>query len=75
MDENMIVIDPQIMTGKPVVKGTRITVEHILEELSQGRTIDDLVAAHPRLSKQMVLAALDYAAKVLKSDVIHISIA
>ncbi len=43
----MITSDPAIVMDKPVIKGTRITVEHILEELAGGRTIDELLDAYP----------------------------
>lgn len=56
------------MMGKPAVAGTRITVDHILEELGAGRTIEDLRAAHPRLTRESVLEALTYAAGVLRNQ-------
>ncbi len=68
---NLIQSDPLIMMGKPVVAGTRITVELILEKLAAGEGIEQILDAHPRLTKEAVLAALDFAAKVLKADVIY----
>ncbi|MGO9413260.1 MAG: DUF433 domain-containing protein [Spirochaetia bacterium] len=65
-----IISDPDIMMGKPVVAGSRITVEYILEELAHGQPIDTLVASHPALTREGVLAALAYAAKVLRLDVV-----
>jgi uncharacterized protein (DUF433 family) len=59
------------MMGKPVVAGTRITVELILEKLGAGETIDQLLEAHPRLTREAVLAALDFAGKALHADVIY----
>jgi uncharacterized protein (DUF433 family) len=53
-----IVSDPEVMMGKPVVIGTRITVELILEKLGAGETVDQIVEAHPRLTREGVLAAL-----------------
>jgi len=50
------------MMGKPVIKGTRITVEQILNILSQGNSIDDVLLAHPHLTKEQVHAALSFAA-------------
>lgn len=58
-----ITSDPNIMMGKPVIAGTRITVEHILEELAAGATTEDLLKAHPRLTREAVQAALTYAPK------------
>jgi uncharacterized protein (DUF433 family) len=66
-----IVADPGVMLGKPVVAGTRITVESILERLAAGETIEQLLDAHPRLSREGVLAALAYAAETLRSDVVY----
>ncbi len=57
-----------VMLGKPVFKGTRITVEHVLAELGNGMSEKDLLAGHPRLSRDHVLAAMSYAADVLKLD-------
>jgi uncharacterized protein (DUF433 family) len=68
---NLIQSDPLIMMGKPVIAGTRITVELILERLAAGESIEQILDAHPRLTKEAVLAALDFAAKVLKADVIY----
>jgi uncharacterized protein (DUF433 family) len=59
----LIVSDPAIMMGKPVIAGTRITVELILEKLAAGESIDQLLDAHPRLTRPAILAALDFAAK------------
>jgi len=67
MHESLIITDPKIMMGKPVVTGTRITVEYILEELGAGRSFDDLLAAHPPLTRQSILAAFAYAARVLRN--------
>lgn len=53
--------DPNTMMGKPVIAGTRITVELILEKLAMDETIDQILAAHPRLTREAVLAALDFA--------------
>jgi uncharacterized protein (DUF433 family) len=71
MSETLIQSEPLIMMGKPVVAGTRITVELILEKLAAGETIDEILEAHPRLTKEGVLAALDFAAKALRADIIY----
>jgi uncharacterized protein (DUF433 family) len=71
MEQNLIVSDPAVMMGKAVVKGTRITVELILEKLAAGETMDDLIEAHPRLSPDAIRAALAFAVDVLKSDVVY----
>ncbi len=54
---DQIVSDPEIMMGKPTIKGTRITVELILEELGEGLSVDEVLAAHPHLNREQVLAA------------------
>lgn len=71
MSERLIQSDPSIMMGKPVVVGTRITVELILEKLAAGETIDQILDSHPRLTRAGVLAALDFAAKALRSDIVY----
>lgn len=53
-----------VMMGKPVFKGTRITVEHVLRELAAGTTLKDLKDAHPRLTQEHIRAALSYAADI-----------
>lgn len=65
-----IVADPQVMLGKPVVQGTRITVELILEKLAAGETTEDLLLAYPRLTRDAIQAALAYAAETLRADTI-----
>jgi uncharacterized protein (DUF433 family) len=71
METTMIQSNPNIMMGKPVLTGTRITVELILEKLAAGETVDQLLEAHPRLTQEAVLAALAFAAKALKADVVY----
>lgn len=58
-----IVSDPGIMRGKPVVNGTRITVESIVERLGAGESSEAIVDAHPRLTREDVLAAITFAAE------------
>ena len=71
MSQKLIVSDPAVMMGKPVVKGTRITVELILEKLGAGETIEQLLDAHPRLTREGIQAALSFAAETLRSDVVY----
>ena len=63
-----IEINRDIMQGKPVIRGTRIPVELLLRKLSEGATIEDLLAAYPRLSADGVRAALVYAADIVAHD-------
>ena len=71
MNQQFIVSDPSIMMGKPVVAGTRITVELILEKLAAGESHEQLLEAHPRLTRQAILAALEFAAQALRADVVY----
>ena len=71
MTDVRIVTNHDVMMGKPVVEGTRITVELILEKLSFGESVEQIVDAHPTLSKEGILAALKYAVDVLRSDVVY----
>ena len=71
MIEKLIQSNPSVMMGKPVIAGTRITVEHILEKLAAGETVEQILDAHPRLTKDSIQAALDFAAKALKADVVY----
>ena len=70
-DHHRIVRDPKILAGKPVVAGTRITVELILEKLASGESVEQVLDACPRLTRQGVLAALDFAARTMKADVVY----
>ena len=69
--ETGIVSDPRVMMGKPVVAGTRITVDLILEKLGNGESIEDVLASHPRLTREGVMAALRFAAQALRSEVVY----
>lgn len=66
-----IEVNPKIMMGKPVIRGTRITVEQILENLSESDSIDDVLLAHPHLTKDQVHAALSFAAQSIRGDEIY----
>ena len=68
MEGSLIEADPRIMLGKPVIKGTRITVEHILEELANGLTVEQILREYPQLTREGVQAALRYAAKSVSYD-------
>jgi uncharacterized protein (DUF433 family) len=57
-----IEINPNIMFGKPVIKGTRVTVEQILRKLAGGMTIEEIITDHPHLRKEDILAAQEFAA-------------
>jgi uncharacterized protein (DUF433 family) len=71
MGHELIECNPSVMMGKPVIKGTRITVELILEKLEAGETIDQILDAHPRLTREAVLAAIGFARQALRADVVY----
>jgi len=71
MRKQWIESNPSVMMGKPVIAGTRITVELILEKLAAGETTEDLLDAHPRLTREAIRAALAFAAEALHADVVY----
>jgi len=66
-----IVSDPAVMMGKPVIAGTRITIELILDKLAAGETVEEVLEAHPRLTREHIRAALAFAAEALRADVVY----
>jgi uncharacterized protein (DUF433 family) len=70
---NPIEINPKIMFGKPVIRGTRITVEQILRKLAGGMTVEQILADHPHLSAADVYAAAAFAADYLAQEEIVFS--
>jgi uncharacterized protein (DUF433 family) len=71
MVRNLITSDPAVMMGKPIVAGTRITVELILEKLGAGESVEQILSAHPRLTAEGIRAAMMFAAEALRSDVVY----
>ena len=71
MAAQLVESKPSVMMGKPVIAGTRITVEAILEKLAAGETVDDILEAHPRLTREGIRAALEFAARALRADVVY----
>jgi uncharacterized protein (DUF433 family) len=63
-----ITIDPAVMLGKPVIRGTRITVEQILEKMAADIAIEEILADHPQLVRADVLAAVAFACRMLSTD-------
>ena len=70
MNKPIITSDPNIMLGKPVIAGTRITVKLVLRKLWAGESIDQLLESHPRLTREAILAALEFAADVLGAETV-----
>ncbi|CEP67430.1 Protein of unknown function DUF433 [Moorella glycerini] len=71
MITNLIKSDPNILMGKPVVAGTRIPVDLILEKLAAGETVEQIIRAHPRLTEEAIRAALAFAAQAIRADVVY----
>jgi uncharacterized protein (DUF433 family) len=69
--ESRIICDPKIMGGKPIVTGTRITVELILEKLAAGDAPHEIIEDYPDLSEESIRAAIKFAADALRSDFIY----
>ena len=63
--ENHTVIDPAICNGRPVVRGTRITVQTVMEFLAAGDSVDDVLEAYPSLTREQVLACIEWASRLM----------
>ena len=59
---------PEVMCGKPVIRGTRIPVELLLRKLGEGQSIDDLLVAYPSLKREDILSTLSYSADVIGQE-------
>ncbi len=67
-DDARITLDPSVLTGKPVVRGTRISVEFVIGLMADGWGEADILSNHPRLTRQDLVACLAYARDVLRSE-------
>ena len=68
MGEDLIVTDPEILSGKPIVKGTRISVALILQCIASGMTKEDILRGYPTLTLEGLEAALDFAARQFQGE-------
>ena len=66
-----ITLDPDVMVGKPVVRGTRITVELVIGLLAQGWTEQEILAAYPHLTRDDILACLAYAQELVSAEKVY----
>lgn len=66
--EGWITRNTEVMMGKPCMKGTRITVELILQRLSEGETVDELLEGYPHITKEGIFACVDYASAIMKNE-------
>ncbi len=69
--QNLIESNPKIMFGKPVIKGTRITVELILEKIANGETVDEILSSYPHLNREQILACVAFAGKSLSLETVY----
>jgi uncharacterized protein (DUF433 family) len=69
--QDRIAVDPGVLVGKPVIKGTRIAVEFLVELLAERWTHEQIVQNYPQLTEEDIQAALHYAAEVLKQEHVY----
>ncbi len=66
--KDRIVVDPDILIGKPIIKGTRISVDLIMDRLADGWTLEDITTAYPRVTRDDVLAAIAFVTEVFREE-------
>ncbi len=67
MNNDVIEVKPDVCNGRPVVRGTRITVQSVLELLAAGDSVEEVLKAYPSLTRETVLACLDWAARLMSN--------
>ena len=67
-----ITVDPEVLVGKPVIRGTRIAVEFIVDLLARGWTTEEILAEYDHLTREDIQACLAYASEVLKSERVYL---
>lgn len=72
MRENLIICDPEIFNGKPIIKGTRISVALILQCLASGMTREDILRGYPTVTQEGINAALDFAARQFQGEEVRV---
>jgi uncharacterized protein (DUF433 family) len=70
--KDRIIVDPTIMVGKPVVKGTRLTVELIVDLLANGWSEQEIIRNYPGISHEVILACLNYASDSIRSERVYL---
>lgn len=70
-DSGLIISNPKVMLGKPVLRGTRITVELILERFAAGHSEDEILLAYPHITREGIRAALAFAAEALQASAVY----
>jgi uncharacterized protein (DUF433 family) len=71
--QDRITVDPQVLVGKPVVKGTRIAVEFVVDLLARGWSADEILREYDQLASADIQACLAYASEVLKSERVYLT--
>jgi uncharacterized protein (DUF433 family) len=69
--QERIIVDPQILVGKPVIKGTRLAVEFIVDLLAQGWSDDEILRNYPGITQDDIRACLSYASEILRAEKIY----
>lgn len=69
--KDRITINPDILVGKPIIKGTRLSVEFILELLTERWTYEDILKNYPQLSYEDILAAIEYSLELIKEEKVY----
>jgi len=69
--QNLIVLDPKVLVGKPVIKGTRIAVELVVDLLAKGWTQDQILDSYPNITADDIRACLAYASEVLRTERVY----
>ncbi len=71
MGTERITSDPRILFGKAIIRGTRIPVDLIVEKFADGETMESILLSYPQLKKEDISSALEFAAQVLRNDIIY----
>ncbi|MBL8895468.1 MAG: DUF433 domain-containing protein [Rhizobiales bacterium] len=74
-DQSMIIVDPDILAGKPVIRGTRLSVEFVIGLMAEGWSEDQIIENYPGLTHEALIACLAYARDVLKLEKVYPSAA
>jgi uncharacterized protein (DUF433 family) len=69
-----ITVDPQVLVGKPIIKGTRIAVEFVVDLLARGWTVDRVLHEYDHLTAEDIQACLAYASEILKSEKVYLPV-
>ncbi|MBI2145420.1 DUF433 domain-containing protein [Candidatus Woesearchaeota archaeon] len=63
-----IVVDPKVMAGKPIIRGTRVPVDAILQRIAEGMTFEEVLQDYPNITREDIKAALEYSANVVRGE-------